>query len=160
MAALRSAARATATRRVAAANEDRRVDEEEARRRLASARVARLATAGHDGQPHLVPVTFALDGELVYIAIDHKPKTTRRLRRLRNIAENPHVALLADEYSDDWSQLWWVRVDGVARVVTDALATQHPIDVLAARYPQYRADRPDGPVIVIAVEKWTAWSAA
>jgi len=93
-----------------------RLTEEEAQRRLATARVARLATTGGDGQPHLVAVTFAVDGDLIYTAVDHKPKKSTNLRRLRNIRENPRVALLADNYSENWDELWWVRVDGWASV--------------------------------------------
>ena len=73
----------------------------EARVRFAGARVARLATTGSDGQPHLVPITFAVDGDLICTAVDYKPKTTPNLRRLRNIQQNPRVALLADHYADD-----------------------------------------------------------
>ncbi len=129
---------------------------EEARARFAAARVARLATAGRDGQPHLVPVTFAVDGERIYTAVDHKPKTTVNLRRLRNILENPRVALLADHYAEDWATLWWVRVDGRASIVTDGAA--HELDMLAARYEQYRQVRPAGPVIVIEAERWSGWA--
>jgi len=135
-----------------------RLTEAEARTRLADARVARLATAGSDGQPHLVPVTFAVDGELVYTAVDHKPKTTANLRRLRNIRENPRVALLADYYSEDWDALWWVRVDGRARIIEDEGGMRHQLDVLAERYGQYRQARPAGPVIVIEAERWTGWA--
>lgn len=129
---------------------------EEARARFAAARVARLATAGTDGQPHLVPVTFAMDGERIYTAVDHKPKTTVNLRRLRNILENPRVALLADHYAEDWDALWWVRVDGRASIVTGGVA--HELDMLAARYEQYRQVRPAGPVIMIEAERWSGWS--
>jgi len=96
------------------------LSEPEARSRLATARVARLATADASGRPHLVPVTFAVDSteSAIYIAIDHKPKTTTNLKRLRNIRENPAVSLLADHYEDDWTRLWWVRFDGVARLTT------------------------------------------
>jgi PPOX class probable F420-dependent enzyme len=135
-----------------------RLSEGDARARFGAARAVRLATVGDDGAPHLVPITFALDGELVYTAVDHKPKSSRRLRRLRDIAENPRVALLADEYSEDWERLWWVRGDGEARVLTDADEMRHPIDKLVARYGQYRARRPDGPVIAIRVGRWTGWS--
>ena len=135
-----------------------RLTEEEARTRLAAARVARLATVGGDGQPHLVPVTFAVDGDLIYSAVDHKPKKSASLRRLRNIRENPRVALLADHYDEDWDLLWWVRIDGWASVVDDELALQDPLDVLAERYEQYREIRPAGPVIVIQVDRWKAWS--
>jgi PPOX class probable F420-dependent enzyme len=137
-----------------------RLTEDEARRRLAGARVARLATAGGDGQPHLVPVTFAMDGDLIYTAVDHKPKKSLNLRRLRNIRENPRVALLADFYDDDWDVLWWVRVDGWASVVDDEQGRQNPLDVLSERYEQYRERRPAGPVIVIQADRWKGWSSA
>ena len=130
----------------------------EARQRLVSARVARLATVSAAGQPHLVPVTFAADGDTIHIAIDQKPKSTTRLKRLANIAANPRVSLLADHYADDWTQLWWARADGEASVLTSAPDTESPIALLAARYPQYQATPPDGPVIAITVTTWTGWS--
>jgi PPOX class probable F420-dependent enzyme len=129
----------------------------DARERLATARVARLATAGDDRQPHLVPVTFAVDGGQVYIAVDHKPKTTTNLRRLRNIRENARVSLLADHYEEDWARLWWVRVDGHANVI-EGERRSRPLDILAARYEQYRRNRPAGPVIVITADRWTGWT--
>ncbi len=135
-----------------------RLGEEQARARLAAARVATLATAGGDRQPHLVPFTFAVDGDLIYTAVDYKPKTTTDLRRLRNIRENPRVAVLADHYAEDWDELWWVRVDGRARIVEDDDAVRHPLDLLAERYEQYRRTRPAGPVIVIEAERWTGWA--
>jgi PPOX class probable F420-dependent enzyme len=130
----------------------------EARRRFAAARVARLATVGADGAPHLVPVTFALHGDTVAIAVDHKPKRTTRLRRLRNIEANPRVSLLADEYTDDWDRLWWVRADGIARVVRDG----EPVAVgwLVAKYPQYADRPPAGPVILVEVAAWRGWTAS
>jgi PPOX class probable F420-dependent enzyme len=137
-----------------------RLPEEEARARLCAARVATLATAGSDGRPHLVPVTFAVDGDLIYTAVDHKPKTTPNLRRLRNISENPRVAVLADHYSEDWDDLWWVRVDGRASIIDDHDAMRHPLDVLAERYEQYRQARPAGPVIIIEAERWIGWAGA
>ena len=135
-----------------------RLTEEETRKRLAGARVARLATAGGDAQPHLVPVTFAVDGDLIYTAVDYKPKKSPNLRRLRNIRENPRVALLVDHYAEDWDELWWARVDGWASVVEDEQALQDPLDVLAHRYEQYRESRPAGPVIVIQADRWKGWS--
>lgn len=136
------------------------LSEREARARFAASRVARLATVAPSGAPHLVPITFAVEGDVVYTAVDHKPKTSPNLARLRNIAQNPRVALLADEYRDDWSQLWWARVDGEASVVTDAVSLQHPIDALVARYEQYAERRPTGPVIVIRATRWSGWAAA
>jgi PPOX class probable F420-dependent enzyme len=135
-----------------------RLSEDEARKRLSGAPVARLATAGGDGQPHLVPVTFAIDGDLIYTAVDWKPKKSPNLRRLRNVRENPRVALLADHYADDWDQLWWVRVDGWASVVEDEQGLQDPLDVLCERYDQYRQRRPAGPVIVIQADRWKGWA--
>ena len=130
----------------------------QAQARFAAARVARLATTGSDGQPHVVPVTFAVDGDRICTAVDHKPKTTRNLRRLRNIEENPRVALLADHYAEDWATLWWVRVDGRASILTDAASVDHHLDLLAGRYEQYRQTRPAGPVIVIEAVRWTGWT--
>ena len=133
---------------------------DEARRRFADAAVARLATVRPDGRPHLVPVTFAADGDRVYITIDAKPKTTVNLRRLRNIATNPQVALLADHYAADWDQLWWARADGLASVLDQPAGMAAPLRLLAARYPQYRASPPAGPVISIEVTRWTGWAAS
>ena len=133
---------------------------QEARRLLATVPVARLATVGEDARPHLVPVTFAVYRASVYTAVDHKPKTTRHLRRLANIRVNPHVALLADHYEDDWDRLWWVRVDGHATVVEDPAKTAEPVRLLAERYPQYRARPPEGPVIAIMIDGLSGWSAS
>lgn len=114
-----------------------------------------LATTDADLVPHIVPVTFALTDDVVLIAVDHKPKTTRNLRRLRNIAFNPRVALLLDHYEPDWTHLWWIRANGTATITEDA-----PIAGLTAKYPQYAETPPPGPFITIAVEKWTGWSAS
>lgn len=135
-----------------------RLDESTCRERFAAARVARLATVGRDAQPHIVPVTFALSGETIITAIDQKPKTTTSLRRLRNIAENPRVSLLVDHYADDWTQLWWVRVDGVAQRIDDNGTREEAIRALAAKYAQYLNDSPRGPVIKIEVSSWRGWS--
>jgi PPOX class probable F420-dependent enzyme len=133
---------------------------EEARRRFAEAPVARLATAGADARPHIVPIVFAVAGDTIYSAVDAKPKRTTALRRLANVAANPAVAVLVDHYDDDWTRLWWARADGSGRVLAggepgrdDALAA------LADRYPQYREQRPEGPVLVIDVERWSGWAA-
>ena len=104
-------------------------------------------------------MTFAVAGDHVYTAVDAKPKASPRLRRLRNIAANPQVALLADHYEPDWSRLWWVRADGLASILTEPGDLTEPLRLLAARYPQYRDARPDGPVIAILAERWTGWAA-
>jgi PPOX class probable F420-dependent enzyme len=138
------------------------VNATDARERFAGARVARLATVGADGRPHLVPVVFALHDDTVYSAVDDaKPKATMRLRRLANIAANPAVALLADHYDEDWDVLWWVRADGTARVIEpDEPEAARARELLATRYEQYRDAPPPGPVIAVAVERWSGWSAA
>jgi PPOX class probable F420-dependent enzyme len=130
----------------------------EARDRFAGARIARLATVGATGRPHLVPIVFALDGDVVFSAVDAKPKRTTALKRLENIAANPRVALLADHYDEDWDALWWARADGIARVASEADA-RRGIALLAERYEQYRAAPPRGPVIAVAVERWSGWQA-
>lgn len=137
-----------------------RIAPDDARLRLAAARVARLATISPDGRPHVVPVTFAVDEDVIYTAVDAKPKRTPRLQRLSNIRANPRVALLADHYHDDWAALWWVRADGLATVLDDEAGMIVPIRLLTGRYPQYAANPPAGPVIAIRVQRWTGWSAA
>jgi PPOX class probable F420-dependent enzyme len=128
------------------------------RARLAAARVAHLATADAGGRPHVVPVTFALGADAVYFAVDAKPKRTRDLKRLRNIAANPAVSLLVDHYDDDnWDRLWWVRVDGTARIVEDRTQAEGAVDLLVQKYPQYAAARPAGPVVAISIERLSAW---
>ena len=135
------------------------MDANEMRWRFASASVARLGTVRPDGRPHLVPVCFALDGDVVVSVVDDKPKRSTRLRRFDNVRANPAVSLLVDHYDDDWTQLWWVRVDGTARVLEAGTEHARAIDLLVAKYAQYRALRPAGSVLVIAVEAWRVWSA-
>jgi PPOX class probable F420-dependent enzyme len=137
-----------------------RLAEAEARARLASVPVIRLATVDRTGRPHLVVVTFAVDGDRVYTAVDAKPKRTRELKRLRNIRADPRVAVLADHYEDDWTRLWWVRADATATIVEDAAAMAEPLALLRGRYPHYRDEPPAGPVIAITVERWTGWAYA
>ena len=127
------------------------------RDRLVTARVGRLATVSAAGRPHLVPCCFALEADTIYSAVDAKPKSTLALRRLANIGSTPTVALLVDHYDDDWSALWWVRVDGLARVVRDPVERERALTLLAAKYPQYAATRPPGDVIAISVTTWRAW---
>jgi PPOX class probable F420-dependent enzyme len=134
----------------------------EARGLLGGARVAYLATADPAGRPHVVPMTFALlDDATIVSAVDHKPKRTTALRRLANIAANPRVAVLADRYDDDWTQLWWARADGTARVVPQDAEPELRADavrLLAARYEPYRGRPPEGALVVVAVERWSGWA--
>lgn len=135
-----------------------RLTEGEARERFGRAQVARLATADAAGSPHLVPFTFALDDDVIVLAVDNKPKSSRTLRRIANIAENPRVSALADHYEDDWANLWWARADGLGEVWGDPERCSAAIRLLQAKYRQYRVDPPTGPVIAIMVARWSGWS--
>ena len=132
---------------------------DEARARFAAARIARLATVGADGRPHLVPIVFAVDDDHILSVVDAKPKRTTALRRLANVRENPAVAVLADHYDDaDWDALWWVRADGVGRVVDPSGEEgRRALARLADRYPQIQ---PTGDVLVVDVDRWSGWAAA
>ena len=105
----------------------------------------------------MVPCCFALDGDTLYSAVDAKPKSTLALRRLQNITSNSAVSLLVDRYDENWATLWWVRVDGNGRVVDDAVERARAIALLAAKYEQYRALVPPGPVLAIDVVCWRTW---
>ena len=124
-----------------------------AEERVANARIGRLATVTAAGRPHVVPVCFALDRGRIVTAVDAKPKATAALARLENVRATGRASLLVDHYAEDWSELWWVRVDGVAEV----LHSDRAIDALAAKYEQYRSARPAGPVIAIEPERWRSW---
>lgn len=121
--------------------------------------MARLATVG-DSLPHIVPITFAIAGDVLYSAVDAKPKRSRDLKRLRNIEASAEVAVLVDSYEDDWSRLWWCRLDGRARVETAGFEFDRGCLVLADKYPQYRVEAPAGPLIVVDVTRWSGWSAS
>ena len=125
------------------------------RRRFAAGRVARLATLGADGAPRLVPICFVLEADLIHSVVDAKPKRTPRLARLAAVAREPRVSVLVDEWSEDWSQLWWVRADGRARVAEPG---PEVLARLAAKYPQYRSAPPPGPALEITVERWSGWA--
>ena len=133
--------------------------EDEARRRFAAARIARLATVREDGRPHLVPIVFAVDGETIYSIADPKPKRGMDLLRHRNIAANPAVSLLVDEYEESWERIWWVRVDGTGHVVEEGSERETAIRLLRAKYPQYRTwTTPFGAATLIHVERVTSWT--
>ena len=131
----------------------------EARDRFVEARVAYLATADAAGAPHLVPISFAIDGDSIYTAVDAKPKRGTVLKRFANVVANPRVSVLVDAYDDDWSRLWWARADGRATVVTDGPQRERAFALLRARHPQYATTALAGPAIVIRIERWSGWSA-
>ena len=129
------------------------------KRQFGQARVARLASTDESARPHLVPVVFALSDDVVVFAVDHKPKTTARLKRIRNIQANSQVSLLVDGYDDtDWTKLWWIRVDGTARVVTAGADHEKAVSWLCEKYPQYRDIPPTGQVVWIEITAVKGWS--
>jgi PPOX class probable F420-dependent enzyme len=128
------------------------------RRFLDRSRVAHLATADAQGAPHVVPVCFALDEAVLYITIDQKPKRGASLKRLRNIAENPTVALVVDRYDEDWTRLGWVMLRGVAEILTEGPEHDAAQALLRARYPQLAAMRIEAlPVIALRIAQATSW---
>lgn len=135
------------------------MEQDEIARRLAGARSAVLGTVGERGRLHLVPIVFAHREGRLYTAVDRKPKTTRRLRRLINIEADPRVSVLVDHYDDDWSALWWIRLDGRAEVVRSGPRLRAGLDLLAGKYEPYAAAPPPGPLIEIQIETTRAWSA-
>jgi PPOX class probable F420-dependent enzyme len=126
----------------------------------ATARVARLATLDADGRPHLVPIVFAIDGGTLYSAVDDKPKRRdRELRRLRNARERPAATVLVDHYDEDWQELWWVRIDGTARVLDSGAEADRALALLAAKYEQYVHRPPHAPVLAVDIDGTSAWRA-
>jgi PPOX class probable F420-dependent enzyme len=135
------------------------MDETEARRRFAEARVARLGTVRDSGDPHLVPFVFALRDDAIYSLVDEKPKRSRHLQRLANIVAHPRVTALVDQYEESWDRLWWVRVDGLARVMEEGPERDRALELLAAKYRQYRDEPPTGPAVIIDIDRWRSWPA-
>ena len=127
--------------------------------RLIEARVARLATIDADGRAHLVPIVFALDGDTLYSAVDRKPKRSTRLRRIENARARPDVTILVDQYDEDWGRLWWIRLRGRARVLDDGAERERALALLQEKYPQYRAEPPEGPVLAVDVTEVREWRA-
>jgi PPOX class probable F420-dependent enzyme len=133
------------------------MDRAEMRERVRAARVGRLATIDAEGRPHLVPLCFVLEGETLYSAVDEKPKRSKRLKRLENIRRRPGVAVIVDHYEEDWTRLWWIRMDGRASVLDEGPEREHGLALLRAKYEQYRAEPPTGPVIAVRIDRWRGW---
>ena len=127
------------------------------RRRVAEARVGYLATTTPDARPHVVPCCFALSGIGLYTAVDAKPKSSRRLQRIRNLEGNPSAALVVDHYEENWARLWWVRMEGIARIVESGNERDAAFELLSTKYAQYQQEPPPGPLIAIDIRTWRAW---
>lgn len=126
---------------------------------IGRARVARLATADARGAPHLVPVCFVVEGMSLYITVDEKPKRTDiRLKRLRNIQENPAVAVTVDRWDEDWSRLAWVMLRGKAEILDGGREHAQAQAILRDKYPQYRTMAiEDLPVIALRIDRVLGW---
>ncbi len=131
---------------------------------LEQARVGRLATASADGEPHVVPVCFVFDGTCLYSAIDAKPKrvAAARLRRLRNLRDNPRASLVVDHYDEDWARLRYVLVVGRAEILEAGPDHRRALALLQEKYPQYRTmpGFGQGPVIRLILERVASWHGA
>ena len=133
------------------------MNQADAMERVSLAPVGRFATTYPHGAPHIIPVTFAIVEDAVVHMIDHKPKTTRHLQRIANIEASPAVSLLVDDYSDDWNQLWWVRIDGLAHVATSGSDWRDARSALIKKYAQYRERPPTGQAVYLEITKVTSW---
>jgi len=133
------------------------MDRSEAIELFRAARVARLATVRPDDFPHIVPITFAIVDDLIVSAVDHKPKDSDDLQRLRNLENNHRASVLVDQYSEDWSELWWVRIDGTGLV--HERASSRWLDALVSKYPAYRARPPEGRAWSVTIESIRGWKA-
>jgi PPOX class probable F420-dependent enzyme len=126
---------------------------------VATAPVGRFATVRADGRAHVVPICFVITDDVVHTAVDHKPKRHNRLQRVSNVAATGTASLLIDTYDDDWSRLWWVRLDGRARIADEAAEIEWALRSLREKYPQYRDHPPAGPFVALDIHEWVGWSA-
>ncbi len=108
----------------------------------------------------MVPLCFALVGEVIYSGVDHKPKRSVHLRRIANIVATGSASVLVDHFEENWSALWWVRVDGTGRLVDDEAEATVALAALRRKYPQYQQHPPGGPLVAIDIQRWAGWSAS
>jgi PPOX class probable F420-dependent enzyme len=127
------------------------------RARVRDAAIARLATVSPARRPHIVPCCFVLERDTVYSAVDGKPKSTNALARLDNIRAHPVASVIIDHYEPDWEKLWWVRLDGDARLLEAGAERDDALDLLIAKYEQYTSMTAFGLVIAVDVVTWRAW---
>jgi PPOX class probable F420-dependent enzyme len=130
-----------------------------ARELLEAERVARLAYLDDGDRPRVLPVTYAMSGDLIWSAIDEKPKRAAEPARVRYLRRRPQAALCVDAYHDDWSRLAWVQLIGRVAVI-DVPEAPEALDALAARYAPYRERTPPGPLLRLSVERALSWRAA
>ena len=127
---------------------------------LRNSPVARLATADASGAPHVIPVCYAFNGRIIYSVLDRKPKNVAlgRLRRIRNILDNPRVSLVVDHYEDDWQSLGYLLITGHAELLVDGSERVEAVKLLREKYHQYRAmDGDENPVIKLTPHRIIGW---
>jgi PPOX class probable F420-dependent enzyme len=134
------------------------MDPKEMRRRVAEARVGRIATVTPEGRPHVVPFVFVLDGDTLYSSVDEKPKASRDLRRIENMRANPSVEVVVDHYEEPWDAIWWVRIRGRGEVIESGPERDRALELLGEKYPEYREMPPQGPVVAVRAGRWRGWS--
>ena len=130
------------------------IQRDEMRRRAARARAARVGTLDARGRIHLVPIVFAIDGDRLYSSTDEKP----RAKRLRNLQRDPHVSVVIDEYDEDWSRVWWVRLAGTGRALEQGAEYERARRLLCEKYPQFEGDPGGGPIMAVDVQEWSGWA--
>jgi PPOX class probable F420-dependent enzyme len=137
------------------------MDRDAAWARVRSARVGRMATVTPEHRPHVVPFVFVLvergSERIAYWAVDHKPKRSSDLKRIRNLGSNPAVEFVVDGYDEDWERLWWVRCSGAARSIVEEDEHTSAMHALREKYPQYAIDPPSGTVVAIDIESIESW---
>jgi PPOX class probable F420-dependent enzyme len=127
---------------------------------LSRTRVARLATADQNGQPHVIPIVFATDGSRLFTPLDEKPKRLplSKLKRVRNLSANPKLSIIVDEYDEDWSRLGWVLVAGTGEIVNTGDLHTAGARLLRQKYPQYATmSFENRPLIVVTPNRITSW---
>jgi PPOX class probable F420-dependent enzyme len=134
------------------------MEPQEMRRRVAEARVGRIATVTPEGRPHVVPFVFVLEDETLYSSVDAKPKRSPDLRRIRNIRANPAVEVVVDHYEEPWDTIWWVRMRGRGEVLESGAERERALALLEDKYPEYVDSPPQGPVVAVRIERWRGWS--
>jgi PPOX class probable F420-dependent enzyme len=134
------------------------MEPDEMRRRVADARVGRIATVTPEGRPHVVPFVYVLRDETLYSSVDAKPKRSPDLRRIRNIRANPSVEAVMDHYEEPWDDIWWVRVSGRGEILESGDERGRALALLREKYPEYADSPPQGVVVAVRIERWRGWS--
>jgi PPOX class probable F420-dependent enzyme len=118
-----------------------------------------LGTIGPDGSPNVLPVCYTWAGDVIWTAIDAKPKSTDQLQRVRDVKAHPHITFMVDRWDEDWTRLAWLQAHGSASILPGGPETEKAYAALRDKYHQYDDTKLDGPVIRIDVDRWVGWAA-